>query len=105
MLLFYITYPDEATAQRIADRLIEDGLIACANIFPMQSAYAWQGAIVREGEWVAIFKTRKELETQVEIAVRMLHPYEVPCIMRFEAGVNADYQNWIEANTQGRGSA
>lgn len=104
-LLFYVTYPDEATAQRISGELLDRKLIACANVFPMASAYWWQGAVQREGEWVSILKTRPDLELAVEQAVTQFHPYQVPCITRFEARANADYERWIfeiteQADTQ-----
>lgn len=94
-LVFYITCPDEPTAYSTAQHLLEHRLVACANIFPIASAYWWQGAIQREGEWVCIVKTGKGWEEKVEAAVQRIHPYEVPCIMRFEARANAAYEQWI----------
>ena len=81
-LLFYVTHPDEATARRIADAVLDRRLAACANVFPITSAYRWQGAVQHEDEWVTILKTRPELETRLEATVLELHPYEVPCVMR-----------------------
>lgn len=98
-LVFYVTHPDEATARQVSDKLLDRKLIACANIFPMTSAYWWEGAVQREGEWVSILKTRIGLELAVEQAIMKLHPYQVPCIMRFEARANAAYQRWIFENT------
>lgn len=98
-LLFYLTHPDEPTAQRIAAHLLDRRLVACANIFPISSIYWWQGAQQKEGEWVSILKTRLELESAVEAEVQKIHPYEVPCILRFEVRANAAYENWIVENT------
>lgn len=105
LLVFYITHPDKATAQRISDALLDRKLIACSNVFPMTSAYWWEAAVQREGEWVSILKTRPELELAVEQAITQLHPYQVPCIVRFEARANAAYERWIfeateQANSQ-----
>lgn len=96
-LIFYITHPDEATARHISDQLVEQRLAACANIFPISSAYWWQGAMQHEGEWVSVLKTTLALESALEKALASLHPYEVPCIMRFEARANAGYEAWVEA--------
>lgn len=96
-LIFYITHPDEATARRVSDHLLERRLVACANIFPIQSAYWWQQSLQHEGEWVSIVKTRLDLETAVEAAVQAMHPYQTPCILRFEARANAAYEEWIAA--------
>lgn len=98
-LLAYITHPDEQTARRIADQLLQQRLIACVNIFPIESAYWWQGAIQRDGEWVSLVKTRIDLETQLEAVVRAAHPYEMPCILRFEVRANADYEHWVAEMT------
>lgn len=100
-LIFYVTYPDEATARRISDSLVEQRLAACANVFPISSAYWWQGAVQHEGEWVSILKTRPALESELEKAILESHPYETPCITRWEARANAAYEKWIEESTGG----
>ncbi len=94
-LTFYITHPDEATARRIADHLLQERLIACANIFPVGSAYWWDGAIQHESEWVSVVKTSIGLEEHLEAVVEAIHPYDTPCIMRVESRANAAYEKWI----------
>lgn len=98
VLMFYTTHPDEATARRIAAALLTERLAACANIFPAQSAYWWQGTIQTEGEWIAVFKSRPELESQFESALTALHPYETPCVVRWNVRVNDAYGNWVREN-------
>lgn len=99
-LLFYITHPDEATARRISEKLVAQRLAACANVFPIQSMYWWQDAVQQEGEWVSILKTTPELEQALEKAIMALHPYELPCILRFEVRANEAYENWIRESTK-----
>gem|GEM_PF-5063711 len=53
-LTFYITHPDEATARRIAGELVQERWAACANIFPIHSAYWWNGAVQNDAEWVSV---------------------------------------------------
>jgi periplasmic divalent cation tolerance protein len=98
-LLFYTTHPDEVTARQISNTLVERRLAACANIFPISSAYWWQGAVQQKDEWVSVLKTRLELETTLEKAVQALHPYDVPCIMRLEVRANEAYEKWVEEST------
>jgi len=98
-LLCYITHPDEATARRISEHLLTERLVACANIFPITSAYWWQGAIQHENEWVSVVKTRLDLEAKLEAAVQKIHPYKTPCILRFEARANEAYEDWIVSET------
>lgn len=98
-LVFYVTHPDEATARQIATRLLDERLIACANIFPIQSMYRWEGAIQQENEWVSILKTSLALEKDLEAALIHLHPYQTPCILRYEVRANETYEQWVEDET------
>jgi periplasmic divalent cation tolerance protein len=100
-LVFYVPCPDEAAAQRMAAHFVEKRLAACANIFPIQSLYEWEGAVQREGEWVAILKTSLALEKILEAEIEKTHPYDLPCILRFEVRANAAYERWVEESTGG----
>lgn len=94
--LLYITHESEAEARRISDLLIEQKLIACANLFPINSIYWWGGEVVKEGEWVSLVKTTLEKSKTVEAAVLAIHTYQTPCIMKMEVTANASYEAWIE---------
>ncbi|MBL7829130.1 MAG: divalent-cation tolerance protein CutA [Saprospiraceae bacterium] len=98
-LLFYVTHPDEACARRISDVLLERKLIACANLFPITSAYWWNHEIAHESEWVSLLKTSLSLEATVEKMITAIHPYETPCILRFEVRANEAYVLWIKEST------
>lgn len=100
ILIFYVTHPDEATAKRISNQLLEKRLIACANIFPISSIYFWKGELQNDSEWVSIIKTRPELADQIEQELPKLHPYEVPCLIHFELEANPAYENWVFGQTQ-----
>lgn len=97
--LIYITCPNEAEAQRIAQHLLEMRLVACANIFPIQSLYWWEGNLCNESESVLLVKTRPDLWEAVKEAVEAIHPYQVPCIVKIVADANERYQNWIKNET------
>lgn len=94
-LIFYVTCPSEQAAKDIAAHLLEKKLIACANIFPIQSSYRWEGSIQHDDEWVCMLKSTLALEAIVEKEINSIHPYQVPCIMRYEGRANADYTKWI----------
>ncbi len=98
-ILIYITHPNEVAAQELTNQLIEERLVACANIFPIQSAYLWKGSVVKEGEWVSIVKTQTLLWEKVSLRIEDLHPYEVPCIMKINVEANQAYEEWIVAST------
>ena len=98
----YITAGDEAEARSIGRILVEEKLAACANFFPVQSIYRWEGGIEEEGEIAILVKTRAELVDKVIERVKELHSYEVPCIVSLpiENG-NPAYLQWIEESTEG----
>lgn len=97
----YITAPHRDDALRIARALLEEQLIACANVLDgMTSVYRWNGQIREDREAVLILKTRTELTERVTVRVRELHPYECPCVVWWPAtGGNPDYLKWIETDT------
>ncbi len=98
--LFYTTHASSESANEMAQQLLEKRLIACVNIMPIQSAYWWQGSITTDNEWVAIMKTAQHLADQLEAEIIRLHPYEIPCIVRWQVQANIAYQTWIEDNVR-----
>lgn len=103
MKLLYTTWPDEESAQRAAGRLLEDRLIACANILGAStSIYAWQGEVKREREIVALFKTSAKTASAARDRLIELHPYDEPCIIALEvdrAPSAKGFLDWVEAET------
>jgi periplasmic divalent cation tolerance protein len=99
-LLFYVTYPDQASALLAGQQLVEQRLAACFNVFPIQSGYWWQGQLQKEGEWVCVLKTPLALEGALEAALLGTHPYETPCLLRWEVRANQAYTDWIIASTK-----
>lgn len=96
--------PDEDVADRIARTLVENGLAACVNrLAAVHSVYRWRGAVERAIETPLLIKTTRERYTEVEQAIRALHPYEVPEVVAFDivAGF-APYLRWIGEETQRR---
>ena len=99
-IIIYITHKNEAAAKKVSDQLVNEKLVACGNLFPIQSAYWWQGAVQNENEWVSIVKTIPELWEKVKSKVEAIHPYEVPCIMKLEAEANEKYEAWIRGSVE-----
>ena len=97
--LVYVTHESKQKAKIIIDTIVEQRLAACANIFPIESAYWWQGEIQNDHEVVTIFKTTDKLWKPLRDRIEEIHPYEVPCIMKVDVVVNESYQKWIEDST------
>ena len=101
-LLVIATCPDEACANRIALAVVEAGLAACVNLLPrVQSVYRWQGNIESASEVPLLIKTTAGRYTELEAAIRELHPYNVPEIIALPIaqGLPA-YLDWLAAETR-----
>lgn len=98
--MFYVTYPNKEEAEKSGNMIVESGLAACMNLVPITSCYIWQGAFEKEGEVVAIFKTRPELVPKLREKLHELHTYEVPCIIHWLVHANESYAKWVESNTK-----
>lgn len=93
------TLPDEAAAQQVGARLVEERLAACAQVLgPVSSTYRWKGKIELAAEWYCNLKTTKTRLAALKKRIRELHPYEVPEIVAIliQDG-DADYLRWIDA--------
>lgn len=97
-LLGISTFPDAETAARIAEQLVTDKLVACANITaPVRSIYRWEGKLEKTDETMVFFKTTRNRYEAFERTLRSLHPYDVPEIVcvRVVAGL-PEYLRWVE---------
>jgi periplasmic divalent cation tolerance protein len=100
-ILVYVTISILAEAETLVLQLIEDKLIACANIYPgMRAIYAWEGKVMRDEEISIILKTQAELWEKVCARIVELHPYECPAILAIPvlAG-HQPYLQWIHDTT------
>ncbi|RKP09456.1 hypothetical protein THASP1DRAFT_28768 [Thamnocephalis sphaerospora] len=99
----YVTCPDDSTtAKKLARGLLENKLIACANIVPkITSMYWWQDAIEEDTEVLLMMKTLDARVPQLTEYVREHHPYEVPEVIavKIHDGSPA-YLNWIHDNVK-----
>jgi periplasmic divalent cation tolerance protein len=99
--IVYITASSREEAEKISRVLLEERLIACANIFdPVTSLYWWKGEIRKDAEALLIAKTKESLVDQLIERVKALHSYECPCIVSFPlAKGNPDFLKWISEET------
>ncbi len=101
-LLVLTNLPDRASAEKLAEALVEAHIAACVNILaPCRSVYRWKGAVQHDEEHPVLIKTSAERYAALEKAVRALHPYELPEIVAvpIERGLPA-YLDWVEAETR-----
>ena len=95
MHLIYVTFPHLDDAKKIIKILLEENLIACANVFsPHIALYEWEGKIMEEQEVAALLKTTSSFK--VETRIVELHPYECPCIIGIEPDhIHQKFKTWI----------
>ena len=97
-LIVFSTFANEEDAARVARVLVQERLIACANLLPnARSIYRWKAADQDEREVVVLMKTRKQDWTALLSRLHELHPYETPeCVaVRIAAGA-PKYMAWLE---------
>lgn len=87
-------------AQKLADALVIERLVACCNVMKVDSTYIWKETLCHEPEWMIVMKTRREVLDDLTTRLRQLHPYECPELIAVpvEAGY-AGYLAWVRANT------
>jgi len=101
-LLVFTNLPDRASAERLADLLVEQRLAACVNILaPCRSVYRWKDVVQHDEEHPMLIKTSAERYAALEQALREGHPYELPEIIAvpIERGLPA-YLDWVSAETK-----
>ncbi|MBI3623619.1 divalent-cation tolerance protein CutA [Candidatus Pacearchaeota archaeon] len=99
-IVVYITHKNMKEAKKVVDHLLNKKLIACVNYFPIESAFWWKGSIAKSKEIVSLVKTRKENWNKIKTEVKKIHPYNTPCIMKFDVEANKDYEKWINDETR-----
>ena len=95
---FYITAPNKKEAERIAKKLLDKKLIACANVISnVNSYFVWKNKVQNSKEIIICGKTTSKIQTKIIKAVKSIHSYSVPCIIFFDIkNGNKDFLKWIE---------
>jgi periplasmic divalent cation tolerance protein len=88
--LLWCPFPDEEEARRVAGQLLDEKLIACANIIPgMVSLYEWQGERGEASEVGTLFKTDQALVPALIERLERLHSYETASITAWDANASS----------------
>lgn len=97
--LAWCPFPDEDSAAAVATLLLDEKLIACANILPaMRSIYEWGGTRGDSREVGVLFKTDAALLDAAVARIAGLHPYQAPAVLgwRCDAAAPATAE-WLGA--------
>lgn len=91
----------EAEAEGLARKLLEERLIACANLIRgVRSLYWWEGKIESGAETIILMKTPASKINQLMRRVRALHTYTVPEFLALPIlEANPAYAAWVAKET------
>ena len=100
-ILVMITTGSEEEAARIAEGLLKERLIACANLLGgIRSLYRWQGKVCDDREILMLCKTERRLFSRLSQKVKSIHSYEVPEIIALPMVEGwPPYLEWVEQET------
>lgn len=96
-----VTAPDEAAAATIARTLVDERLIACANLVPkIRSIFRWKGVIHDADEVLIVMKTRSSSVEALIARVKALHSYTVPEVLELPVRASFEpYLDWVWQET------
>ena len=97
VVVVLMTAPDARTAENLSEQLLEERLIACANVLPgVRSVYRWEGALQRDDEVLVLLKTTPESVAELSERIAALHPYDVPEVLALPVSSGlAAYTQWV----------
>lgn len=89
-------------ARKICRFLVEEKLVACAQIIPwIESIYLWNQQLETTQETKVLLKTRKEHYEQIQNVIIKNCKYQVPEILSTSIHqINSSYQDWMEETLQ-----
>lgn len=94
-----MTTGNKEEAKKIVRTLLEERLIACANIIDSVSSFFWwQGKIENDKEFLVLMKSHEDLFKKLSERVIELHSYDVPEILALSiVNGSQDYLDWLRS--------
>ena len=91
------TCSNNEDAKKIINALLEKKLVACIQIFPINSFYSWKGEICNDNEVTLLIKCNQKHYNEIEETIVKNHTYELPEIIMLPIsdGLNR-YLSWID---------
>jgi periplasmic divalent cation tolerance protein len=101
-IIVLMTASNKKEASEIVHTLLEEHLIACANIIdPVSSFFWWQNKIEEEREALAIMKSNEELFKKLSRRIAELHSYDIPEILAIPITYGSpSYLDWLKINLE-----
>jgi periplasmic divalent cation tolerance protein len=97
MVFVYTTCADRAEAKHLAFSAVEEKLAICADFWPIESIYPWQGVVQDVTQYMVVFTTEKSLSMKLASFVGGLHSYSVPMIAECDTAFTSPaYSIWAD---------
>lgn len=89
-------------ARRISRYLVQERLVACAQIIPwVESVYQWDNKLETAQESKIVLKTCRENYEKIREVIEQNSRYQVPEITWFKIeGGNRTYLDWLKESTR-----
>lgn len=102
LIVIYTAVANIEDARKIAQSLVTQKLVACAQISNIESIYTWDDAVQQEAEFSLSLKTTAANYARVEAAIRQMHPYQLPEIYAVPVTQAFEpYAQWVAENSNG----
>lgn len=87
--LVYTVFGSREDARSVASQLLEEKLIACANVIgQVEALFEWDGERGEGPEIAVLFKTHADRLDAAVARLEQLHPYDTPAILGWRADVS-----------------
>ena len=96
-IVFFVTFPSQEVAEKVAKVLIDEGVAACVNLISsVRSFFIWEGVKQEVDEVLAVVKTSHDRLELLITRVVSLHPYSTPEIIAIPIiGGEKHYLEWV----------
>ena len=80
--MIWCPFPDENSARAVAVKVLDERLVACANMLgSITSLYVWQSTQSQAEETGVLFKTDAALLDRAVQRIGELHPYDAAAVL------------------------
>jgi periplasmic divalent cation tolerance protein len=103
-VIVMVTTASKQEAENMAQQLLKERLIACANITgPVSSIFHWAEKLEKAEEYIVFMKSRKDLFEKLTETVKAIHSYEVPEIIALPiVDGSKPYLDWLDSCLAGQ---
>lgn len=101
-IVVFVTAASEEEASKIARELVQQRLVACANIIgAVRSVFRWEGKVADEQEALMVLKSDDARFEDLSMKIKELHSYSVPEIIALPISRGLpEYLQWVRETTR-----